>query len=70
MGGGGIFSWLVVSIGKDRDWNVSRSKMPGPLLGGLVMSFGSIWKVPSCSRSNGGVLDFISSVEAGSGVGA
>ena len=60
----------MVRIGKDRDWNVLRSKMPEPLLGGLVMSFGSMWKVPSCSRSNSDVLDFISSVEAGSGVGA
>ena len=22
MGGGGIFLWLVVSVGKNRDWNV------------------------------------------------
>lgn len=60
----------MVSVGKDRDWNIPRSKMFGPLLGGLRVSFGSMWKVPSHSRLNGCVLDFILSVEAGSGVGA
>ena len=57
-------------FGKDRDWNVLCFKMFGPLLDGLRVSLGSMWKIPSYSRSNGCVLDFISLVEAGSEVGA
>ena len=48
-------------------WNVSRSEVFWPLLDGLCMSFVSLWKVPSRSRSRGRVLDFILSSRRGQG---